>query len=121
MTLKSVRPQSLEISWRNNNVIGRNLKNGQTVWKGGYSVLLKSELLVIENVAPMSLLHPHFILEILSILTFQRFQRFSTLLFFMTKNPKKKDEILWILGKMLESITVIQKERNRERYTETEF
>ena len=39
----------------------------------------------------------------------------------MTKNPKKKDEILWILGKMLESITVIQKERNRECYTETEF
>ena len=60
-------------------------KNGRTVLKGGYSVLLKSELLVIENVAPMSLLHPHFILEILPILTFQRFSRF-----FMTKKPKKE-------------------------------
>ena len=38
MTLKSVRPQSLEISWRNNNVIGRNFKK----WSNGFKRRLLS-------------------------------------------------------------------------------
>ena len=39
MTLKSVRPQSLEISWRNNNVIGRNFSKK---WPNGFKRRLLS-------------------------------------------------------------------------------